>query len=88
MPTEAERWRFLSDHLLTLHTDRHNYLVHWRRTGEYLLFLGPHGPIVLATQKRYTAFLHLHTFYTTSPSLTLVPKCYSFAHRRAHGHRI
>jgi hypothetical protein len=25
MPTDAERWRFLSDHLLTLHTDGGDY---------------------------------------------------------------
>jgi hypothetical protein len=33
MPSDAERWRFLSDHLLTLHTDGHGYLVHWCRTA-------------------------------------------------------
>jgi hypothetical protein len=35
MPTDAERWRFLSDHQLTLHTDGgfHGYLVHWCRTA-------------------------------------------------------
>jgi hypothetical protein len=36
MPSDAERWRFLSDHELTLHTDGdpNGYLVHWVRTGE------------------------------------------------------
>ena len=35
MPTDAERWRFLADHQLTLHTDGgfNGYLVHWCRTG-------------------------------------------------------
>lgn len=33
MPTDAERWRFVADHKLTLHTDGGNYLVHWVRTG-------------------------------------------------------
>ena len=33
MPTDAERWRFLADHRLTLHTDGGDYLVHWCRTG-------------------------------------------------------
>jgi hypothetical protein len=35
MPTDAERWRFLSDHALTLHTDGgdYGYLVHWCRTA-------------------------------------------------------
>jgi len=35
MPTDAERWRFLSDHQLTLHTDGgfNGYLVHWCRTA-------------------------------------------------------
>jgi hypothetical protein len=35
MPTDAERWRFLADHKLTLHTDggANGYLVHWCRTA-------------------------------------------------------
>ena len=35
MPSDAERWRFLSDHQLTLHTDGgdYGYMVHWCRTG-------------------------------------------------------
>jgi hypothetical protein len=33
MPTDAERWRFLADHALTLHTDGGDYLVHWCRTA-------------------------------------------------------
>jgi hypothetical protein len=35
MPTDAERWRFLADHKLTLHTDNgdYGYMVHWVRTG-------------------------------------------------------
>src|SRR5687767_7463933 len=35
MPTDAERWRFLADHQLTLHTDGgfNGYLVHWCRTA-------------------------------------------------------
>lgn len=33
MPTDAERWRFVADHKLTLHTDGGDYLVHWVRTG-------------------------------------------------------
>ncbi len=35
MPTDAERWRFLSDHKLTLHTDGgdYGYMVHWCRTS-------------------------------------------------------
>ena len=35
MPTDAERWRFLADHGLTLHTDggHHGYMVHWCRTS-------------------------------------------------------
>lgn len=33
MPTDAERWRFLADHKLTLHTDGGDYLVHWCRTA-------------------------------------------------------
>jgi hypothetical protein len=33
MPTDAERWRFLADHKLTLHADGGDYLVHWVRTG-------------------------------------------------------
>jgi hypothetical protein len=34
MPTGGERWRFLADHRLTLHTDGgdYGYLVHWCRT--------------------------------------------------------
>jgi hypothetical protein len=32
MPTDAERWRFLADHKLTLHTDGGDYLVHWVRS--------------------------------------------------------
>lgn len=32
MPTDAERWRFLADHKLTLHTDGGDYLTHWCRT--------------------------------------------------------
>jgi len=33
--TDAERWRFLADHALTLHTDGgdYGYLVHWCRTA-------------------------------------------------------
>ena len=35
MPTDAERWRFLSDYRLTLHTDGgdYGYMVHWCRTA-------------------------------------------------------
>lgn len=35
MPTDAERWRFLADHGLTLHTDTgdYGYMVHWVRAG-------------------------------------------------------
>ena len=35
MPSDAERWRFLSDHQLTLHTDGgdYGYMVHWCRTA-------------------------------------------------------
>lgn len=35
MPSDAERWRFLADHGLTLHTDGgdYGYLVHWCRTA-------------------------------------------------------
>jgi hypothetical protein len=33
MPSDAERWRFLADHRLTLHTDGGDYLVHWLRTA-------------------------------------------------------
>jgi hypothetical protein len=35
MPSDAERWRFLSEHSLTLHTDGgdYGYMVHWCRTG-------------------------------------------------------
>jgi hypothetical protein len=33
MPTDAERWRFVADHRLALHTDGGDYLVHWLRTG-------------------------------------------------------
>jgi hypothetical protein len=35
MPSDAERWRFLSDHGLTLHTDGgdYGYMVHWCRTA-------------------------------------------------------
>jgi hypothetical protein len=35
MPTDAERWRFLSEHALTLHTDGgdYGYMVHWCRTS-------------------------------------------------------
>jgi hypothetical protein len=35
MPTDAERWRFLADHMLTLHTDggHYGYRVHWCRTA-------------------------------------------------------
>ena len=35
MPTDTERWRFLSDHQLTLHTDgdHYGYVVHWCRTA-------------------------------------------------------
>ncbi len=35
MPSDAERWRFLADHALTLHTDGgdYGYMVHWCRTA-------------------------------------------------------
>jgi hypothetical protein len=35
MPTDAERWRFLADHQLTLHTEggHYGYMVHWCRTA-------------------------------------------------------
>jgi hypothetical protein len=33
MPSDADRWRFLADHKLTLHTDGGDYLVHWCRTS-------------------------------------------------------
>jgi hypothetical protein len=35
MPSDAERWRFLSEHQLTLHTDGgdYGYMVHWCRTA-------------------------------------------------------
>ena len=33
MPSDAERWRFLADHKLTLHTDGGLYMVHWCRTS-------------------------------------------------------
>ena len=33
MPTDAERWRFLADHKLTLHTDGTVYRVHWCQTA-------------------------------------------------------
>ncbi len=35
MPSDAERWRFLADHSLTLHTDGgdYGYMVHWCRTA-------------------------------------------------------
>jgi hypothetical protein len=35
VPTDSERWRFLADHQLTLHTDggTNGYLVHWCRTS-------------------------------------------------------
>lgn len=35
MPTDAERWRFLADHALTLHTDGgdYGYMIHWCRTS-------------------------------------------------------
>ena len=35
MPNDAERWRFLADHSLTLHTDGgdYGYMVHWCRTA-------------------------------------------------------
>lgn len=34
MPTDAQRWRFLADHKLTLHTDGDGYRVHWVRKGD------------------------------------------------------
>jgi hypothetical protein len=35
VPTDAERWRFLADHALTVHTDGedYGYMVHWCRTS-------------------------------------------------------
>jgi len=33
MASDAERWRFVADHKLTLHTDGGDYLVHWCRTA-------------------------------------------------------
>lgn len=35
MPTDSERWRFLADHGLTLHTDGgdYGYMVHWCKTA-------------------------------------------------------
>jgi hypothetical protein len=39
MPDDAERFRFIADHKLTLHTDGGDYLVHWVRSGG-LLSLG------------------------------------------------
>jgi hypothetical protein len=35
VPTDAERWRFLADHGLTLHTDGgfYGYMIHWCRTA-------------------------------------------------------
>jgi hypothetical protein len=35
MPSDAERWRFLADHMLTLHTDggSNGFLIHWCRTA-------------------------------------------------------
>jgi hypothetical protein len=35
MLTDAERWRFLADHKLTLHTDTgdYGYMVHWVRSA-------------------------------------------------------
>lgn len=35
VPTDAERWRFLADHSLTLHTDGgdYGYMIHWLRTS-------------------------------------------------------
>jgi hypothetical protein len=35
MPSDSERWRFLADHGLTLHTDGgdYGYMVHWCRTA-------------------------------------------------------
>jgi hypothetical protein len=35
MPSDVERWRFLSDHQLTLHTDggHYGYMIHWCRTA-------------------------------------------------------
>jgi len=35
MPSDAERWRFLSDHRVTLHTDGgdYGYMVHWCRAA-------------------------------------------------------
>lgn len=35
MPSDADRWRFLADHGLTLHTDGgdYGYMIHWCRTS-------------------------------------------------------
>jgi len=33
MPSDAERFRFVAEHRLTLHTDGGDYLVHWCRTS-------------------------------------------------------
>jgi hypothetical protein len=35
MPSDGERWRFLADHKLTLHTDggEYGYMVHWCKTA-------------------------------------------------------
>jgi hypothetical protein len=33
MPDDAERFRFIADHKLTLHTDGGDYLVHRVRSG-------------------------------------------------------
>ena len=35
MATDAERWRFLADHQLTLHTDGgdYGYMIHWCRAS-------------------------------------------------------
>jgi hypothetical protein len=33
VPSDAERFRFVADHMLTLHTDGDGYLVHWCRTA-------------------------------------------------------
>ncbi len=32
MATDAERWRFMADNLLTLHTSGERYMVHWYRS--------------------------------------------------------
>ena len=34
VPSDSERWRFLADDRLTLHTDGEGYLVHWVRKGD------------------------------------------------------